>query len=89
MAFQARGLRCIGPGGALDDAQPHSGLWHYITNDAAAAVEAGGYFNSATQRLKKGDIIWASLDIDGTPALKSYIVTSATGAATVVIAAAS
>lgn len=59
----------------------------YATNDPAATVEAGGYFNAATNQLRKGDVIDAHLDMAGTPKIKRYIVTSATGAATVVVAA--
>ena len=47
--------------------------------DAKAAVIASGYFNGATDVLKKGDIILATAS-DVTVAL---VVTSASGAATV------
>lgn len=60
--------------------------WLYATDDAAATVEAANYFNGAFARLSKGDIIDASMVNGGTPIRKAYIVTSATGAATVVVA---
>jgi hypothetical protein len=58
----------------------------YSTDDAAAVVEAANYFNSATARLTKGSIIMASMVAAGTNVLKNYVVTSATGAATVTVA---
>lgn len=55
-------------------------LFTYGTStDAKAAVIASGYFNDATDVLRKGDIILATAS-DATVAL---VVTSATGAATV------
>lgn len=58
----------------------------YSTADAASVVEAANYFNSATRFLLKGDIIMALMATGGTPVFKQYVVTSATGAATVTVA---
>lgn len=58
----------------------------YSTADAASVVEAANYFNSATRFLQKADIIMALMATGGTPVLKQYVVTSATGAATVTVA---
>lgn len=61
-------------------------LWHYATNDAAAAVEAAGFFNSMANDLPVGSIIFASLDLDGTPTAKQYVVTANTGTVVTVAA---
>ncbi len=47
----------------------------YFTNDDAATVETAGFFNVAYLDFQSGDQINCSLDLDGTPALKSYVVT--------------
>ena len=84
MAFAIGGLRRFDYGG--NNGTTSTGLFAYGTADAAATVEASDYFNSATALLQKGDIIFASMVVGGTPVLKSYIVTSATGAAAVTVA---
>ncbi|MEO4045235.1 hypothetical protein AAFN47_26890 [Hoeflea sp. CAU 1731] len=61
-------------------------LHAYLTNDDAAAVETSDYFNDLSDRLKVGDIILASLDLDGSPALKNYIVTDITSGAVTIAA---
>lgn len=63
--------------------------WTYVTNDTAAAVEGAGFFNSISTQLRAGDQIDASLDLDGTPARKDYLVSAiAAGVVTIVAAAA-
>lgn len=52
----------------------------YITPDAAAVVEAAGYFNAAAARLPKNTVIQAVMAADGTPVLKHYVVTVNSGA---------
>lgn len=42
----------------------------YPTADALATVIAAGYFNGARARLKKGDVVFAIVDQDGTPTLR-------------------
>lgn len=61
-------------------------VWFYPTADAQATVAASGYFNNATKKLCKGDVIMVAGALGGTPTLSSYVVTSATGAATVTTA---
>jgi hypothetical protein len=88
MAYAAAGLRRIGHGGSIGNgAGSTKSIWHYATNDADTVVEGSGYFNSAYQNFAEGDLIMASLDVDGTPEVKIYIVSSATGATTVAITA--
>ncbi len=41
-------------------------LWHYTTPDAAAAVDTAGYFNSASEMLRVGDMILANVETEGT-----------------------
>lgn len=82
MAFDAEGLQCFAFGGCLGS-NTKSGetvtgwaqkrLWHYATNDADTVVEANGYFDGAGPG--PGDLIFASIDCDGTPEMKGYIVT--------------
>ncbi|MDE0880336.1 hypothetical protein [Aurantimonas coralicida] len=58
----------------------------YSTPDAAATLNAAGYFNDAATRfnLKKGDRIFCSVAVDGTPAMLDLIVTNvASGVVTV------
>lgn len=87
MAYATEGLRRIGYGGSVGNgAGSVRSLWHYATNDAAATVEAANYFNSEAAQFTKGDVIEASMVLGGTPVTKRYIVTSATGAATVTVA---
>lgn len=60
-------------------------LFFYVTNDPAATVETAGYFNDIRNRLKKGDVILVSLDLDGTSALRTYVVQSSPGTGNVTI----
>lgn len=88
MAYSDTNLRRVGYGApATGNAAPNS-VHHYTTPDAAATVEAAGYFNSAYKWLAKGDIIVAVMAFNGTPVLKHYVVTaSAAGGVTVVLQA--
>lgn len=43
-------------------------LWHYTTVDTAADVDTAGYFNDAADMLRIGDMLFANVDTDGTPA---------------------
>lgn len=53
--------------------------WELATNDDAAAVETTGYFNSLATSMKVGELIHARLDLDGTPQLRTYMVTANDG----------
>jgi hypothetical protein len=50
------------------------GVLLYGTDDAAATVEAAGYFNGARAFLRVGDIITAVMAAAGTPVLKQLVV---------------
>jgi len=88
MAYDAKGLRRFSYGGAVGNgADSVRSIWHYVSNDAVAAVAASGYFNSARDDLIVGDVIVASLDVGATAVLRNYIVTAAPASGDVVIAA--
>ncbi len=81
MAFDVEGLIAYnmggaeaGQGGTLTGVKK---LWHYATNDADTVVEANGYFDNTEMGL--GDILLCSLDLDGTPEVKTYIVSVGSG----------
>lgn len=59
--------------GAAKAAQSSS--FDYATDDAAATVEAAGYFNNARAFLSVGDKIDAVMAASGTPVRKGYVVT--------------
>ena len=81
MSYDVKGLYRIAAGGAIGiGANSVKSTYSYHTNDDAAAVETSGYFNGAAALFSKGDIILAALDIDGTPALRSYVVSANDGA---------
>lgn len=85
MAYDAKGLRVKSGDGAAAVNTDQYREATYITNDAAAVVEAANYFNGAVSRLVKGTVITALMAFSGTPILKRYVVTSNNGV-TVVIA---
>jgi hypothetical protein len=87
MAFDQAGLRRTTHRGAVGNGDGSvTSSWAYDTNDTAAVVEAANYFNTAAPQFAKGDTIDAVMVRGGTPVRKSYVVTSATAAATVVVA---
>ncbi|MFO1156585.1 MAG: hypothetical protein U1E43_07395 [Rhodospirillales bacterium] len=49
-------------------------LWHYTSPDDTAAVDTTGYFNSAADMLRVGDMILANVSSGGTPAGGIYLV---------------
>lgn len=81
MAFNRDGFQLVGLGGCIAATFPTAGnvsrIFHYITNDADTEIEANGYFD--TTPLRKGDVLLASIDIDGTPEGKTYLCTVGTG----------
>lgn len=54
-------------------------LWHYLTNDNAAAVSTAGYFNTATDMLRSGDMILANVDNAGSKGAGIFVVKTNTG----------
>lgn len=78
MAFALAGLKPISFMGSIGNgAGSTRQLFTYVSNDDAATVEATGYFASVAPQFTVGDIIAASLDLDGTPVGKLYLVSAA------------
>lgn len=76
MAYLAAGLKMLNPGGAIGAGVGSSkNIYHYATDDVDTVVETDGYFDDIDgDPLIVGDLILASLDVDGTPEVKIYIV---------------
>lgn len=76
MAYIAAGLKLVSTGGAIGAGSGSSkSIYHYATNDVDTVVETDAYFDDIDgDPLKKGDLIMASIDVDGTPEVKMYIV---------------
>ena len=80
MAFAARNLSVLSYANGFT-------LWHYTSTDNNAAVIAASYFNSASDMLRKGDLIIANVDTGGTQANKQYFVSNvASGVVTIATA---
>lgn len=58
--------------------------WRLATKADNAAVIAAGYFDTLAPVMQVGELIFASIDLDGTPAGKVYMVTANTGSAVTV-----
>ena len=54
-------------------------LWHYGTTDKAVDVDTAGYFNSAADMLRVGDMIIGNVDTAATPQGGIFVVRSNTG----------
>lgn len=60
-------------------------VFFYSDGDAINDIIASGYFNSAYNQFKKGDIILCVGTNGGTPTVDILVISSATGAATVTV----
>lgn len=79
MAFNAYGFKTITHTGSVDgSAGSNRALHAYVTNDDQAGVETANYFDAVIKRLKVGDVIMVSWDMDGTPGGAFYAVSSVT-----------
>jgi hypothetical protein len=54
-------------------------LWHYATPDTAAVTDTSGYFNTAADMLRVGDMILANVAIAATPAAGVFVVRTIAG----------
>lgn len=78
MAYSAANLALIGNANGFN-------LWRYDTTDAATAVDASGYFNTASGWLQVGDIIevvvWSTAVRTGTisDVARHIVVSNASG----------
>jgi len=59
MAYQSKNLSVLAYANGFT-------LWHYTTTDLATEVDTNGYFNTASDMVRVGDIIIANADTDGT-----------------------
>ncbi len=78
MAFQSKDLSVLAYANGFT-------LWHYTTTDTATDVDTAGYFNTATDMVRVGDMILANTDTDGTPASGIFLI-NANAAGTVDVA---
>lgn len=79
MAFAPRALSRINQVAVgLASGLPKSAIasmFFYATDDAAAVVEAAGYWNNARNTVRVGDTVIASMVNGGTPVMKQYVFT--------------
>lgn len=81
MSYAESGLRRMAYGGFLASAGSAPVCHHgYTTNDTLATVLGANYFDSAYARLAAGDVIFASVDMDGTPDFAILRVTASSSA---------
>lgn len=80
MAFDKNDFNTIGPGAGRNM------VHYYRTDDTSLTVEGAGYFNGLSKIVRAGDVILAATDMDGTPAVKQYVVTSVSAAGVVSVA---
>ena len=72
MAFKPRDLSVLAYANGFT-------LWHYTTFDPATDVDTAGYFNTACDMLRIGDMIMSNIDADGTPQAGILVVLSNSG----------
>jgi hypothetical protein len=72
MAFESKNLSVLAYSNGFT-------LWHYATPDLAADVDTSGYFNTAADMLRTGDMVMANVDTGGTPSAGIFLVASSTG----------
>ena len=77
MAYDSKGLQPIG-GQAKAGNAPQ--MWSYKSTDAKTAIDAAGYFNSASDLLKEGDLIYIHGSTAGTATFSLHpVVSNASG----------
>lgn len=54
-------------------------LWHYATTDGPEAADTVGYFNTAADMLRAGDMILANVNTATTPGAGVFVVRSNQG----------
>jgi len=67
MAFQSKDLSVLAYANGFT-------LWHYTTIDTAIVVDTVGYFNTAADMVRIGDMVMANVDTDGVPASGIFLV---------------
>ena len=77
MAYDIAGLQPIG-GQSKAGSAPQ--MWSYTSEDAKTAIDAAGYFNSASDVLKVGDLIYVHASTAGTRTYSLHpVVSNASG----------
>jgi len=77
MAYAAAGLQPIG-GQSKSGNAPQ--IWSYTSTDAKTDIDASGYFNSASDLLKVGDLIYIYASTGGTATFSLHpVVSNASG----------
>lgn len=93
MTFHAKGFRTLGAMGipAADSVAGSVRQLHsFVTNDDVATVETANYFDAliaTVTKVKTGDVLIVSIDVDGTPKLGFYVI-NVTGGHVVITTAA-
>ena len=67
MAFQSKDLSVLAYANGFT-------LWHYTTVDTAVVVDTVGYFNTAADMVRVGDMVMANVDTDGVPGSGIFLV---------------
>jgi len=67
MAFQSKDLSVLAYANGFT-------LWHYTTIDTAVIVDTVGYFNTAADMVRVGDMMMANVDTDGIPGSGIFLV---------------
>jgi|TARA_R100000315_G_scaffold61120_2_gene38972 hypothetical protein len=77
MAYAAAGLVPIGGQSKAGNAPQ---IWAYTSTDAKTDIDASGYFNSASDLLKVGDLIYVHASTGGTRTYSLHpVVSNASG----------
>jgi len=76
MAYDQKGLQPIGGQSKAGQAPQ---LWSYTSTDAKTVIDGEGYFNSAADVLKVGDLIYVHASTGGTRTYSLHPVVSNTG----------
>lgn len=71
MAYQSKDLSVLAYANGFT-------LWHYTTPDLPTDVDTEGYFNSASDMVRVGDMILANADTDGAPAHGIFVINANT-----------
>lgn len=72
MAYDARNLSVLSYANGFT-------LWHYRTEDPAAAVDNAGYFNEAARMLREGDFILVNAGLGTAPESGVMVVVANSG----------
>ena len=77
MAYAVAGLQPIGGQSKAGNAPQ---IWSYTSSDAKTDIDASGYFNSASDLLKVGDLIYVHASTGGTRTYSLHpVVSNASG----------